>query len=150
TTIFKFGATSYATLIEFMQTVQSTLFQMPEYRSVGITYQKEKMTIDVLDECRIWLSTDGNPFYSSTTVRITALAFVSGMTPCTIELNDKKAMKKLNELANLTSIRSNKSWIRLKNCQFHCCVDRKTYFKNAIIEFKPVDGSEFQLMRFEI
>ncbi|RDD38890.1 Stonin-2 [Trichoplax sp. H2] len=166
TTIFKFGATSYATLIEFMQTVQSTLFQMPEYRSVGITYQKEKMTIDVLDECRIWLSTDGNPFYSSTTVRITALAFVSGMTPCTIELNDKKAMKKLShdesgtgksiaamskdELANLTSIRSNKSWIRLKNCQFHCCVDRKTYFKNAIIEFKPVDGSEFQLMRFEI
>ena len=165
-TIFKFGVTSYSTLIDFTQAVQNILFQMPEYRSVGITYQKEKITLDVFDESRIWLSNDGNAFYSHTTVRIMALAFVSGMTSCTIELNDQKAKKQLrqgetgggksiaamskNELASLASIRGDKSWINTKNRQFHCCVDRKTYFKNAIIEFKPVDGSEFELMRFDI
>ena len=103
--------------------------------------------IDIKDNSDILMNCDGAVLERKSLNRIFVQAFLSGSSDCSILLNDVEALL-LQGKGELSVSMSRQ--VRLNNVVLHPCVKNAIYKSTREINFKPLDGYPFELLRASI
>ncbi|XP_071788095.1 uncharacterized protein [Asterias amurensis] len=146
--LLKLGSTDYDVFRSFIITINDYLMKLPSFRDRGISYKQDAIGVVVADDFRCRIKCNGELEKQSIKVGITMLAFLSDMPDCSIALNDvqvkgMEVMSKRDIIPNKTN-----QWIKLDNVELHKCANKNVFVESRFVEFSPLDGCRFCLMRF--
>lgn len=146
--LLKFGSLKKDYLRTFLWEVEDALMNMEAHRDKTLNYTKDEVSVEVWDEYEATIDKDGHIISQKSRVRIFCLAFVTGMPSCELGVNDKR--RKGKEVVGRHDIIPVKTedWIKIQDYEFHGVVDRDAFEKTNTIKFYPLDGCQFELMRF--
>ncbi|XP_064599696.1 putative stoned B-like protein [Liolophura sinensis] len=146
--LLKFGSLKKDYLRTFLWEVEDALMNMETHRDKTLNYAKDEVSVEVWDEFEATIDKDGHIIAQKSRVRIFCLAFVTGMPSCELGVNDKR--RKGKEVVGRHDIIPVKTedWIKIQDYEFHSVVDRDAFEKTNTIKFYPLDGCQFELMRF--
>lgn len=148
--LLKFGSLDEKEITEFKYAVEDAFMKMEVHREKTLTYTKDEITAEVLDEYYAVLDKHGHVILQKARVRVFVLAFLTGMPVVEIGLNDRR--RKGKEVVSRFEIIPIKTeeWIRMENIEFHCCVNKEEYERTNNIKFLPLDACQFELLRYRV
>ncbi|KAL3873445.1 hypothetical protein ACJMK2_036561 [Sinanodonta woodiana] len=148
--LLKFGSLDRDELATFVIEVEDALMHLEAHREKTLTYNKDEVTVELWDEYKAEIGTDGKVLSQKARVRIFVLAFVTGMPTCQIGINDKRRRgKEVVGRHDIIPIKT-EEWIKLENVEFHCSVDGAEFERSNNILFRPLDGCQFELIRYRV
>ena len=149
--LIKFGGLNYNDFCSFVWEVEDALFRLPAPREKPLTYTKDEITVDIVDEFALHLDKDGHVGFNKARVRIFCLAFLTGEKPTVeIGINDKwRQGKEVVRRQDIIPIKTDE-WIRIYEPEFHSCVHMDEYEKTHVIQLLPPDACHFEVMRFRV
>lgn len=149
--LIKFGGLSYKDFCSFIWQIEDALFHLPAPREKPLTYTKDEITVDIIDEFVLHLDKDGHIGFNKARVRIFCLAFLTGDKPTVeIGINDKwRQGKEVVRRQDIIPIKTDE-WIRIYEPEFHSCVHMDEYEKTHVIQLLPPDACHFEVMRFRV
>ncbi|XP_022097913.1 stonin-2-like [Acanthaster planci] len=147
--LLKLGSTDYNTFRSFISTINEYLMRLSAFRDRGISYKQDAIGVVVSDDYRCRILCNGELEKQSISVDVTVLAFLSDMPECSIALNDVQV--KGLEVVSRRDIIPNKTnhWIKLENVELHKCTNKNVFVESRMIEFQPLDGCRFCLMKYQ-
>ena len=148
--MMKLGSLDRNEIKSFGRAIENALMHLDAHREKTLTYVKEEVCAEVVDEYEAELDKAGILQRQKARVRVFFLAFVTGMPTCEIGLNDRR--RDGLEVVGRHDIIPIKTeeWIKLEDVEFHCCVDLKEYEKTNNIKFHPLDACHFEVMRYRV
>ncbi|KAK3597395.1 hypothetical protein CHS0354_040121 [Potamilus streckersoni] len=148
--LLKFGSLDRDELATFVIEVEDALMHLEAHREKTLTYNKDEVTVELWDEYKAEIGTDGKVLSQKARVRIFVLAFVTGMPICQIGINDRRRRgKEVVGRHDIIPIKT-EEWIKLENVEFHCSVDVAEFERSNNILFRPLDGCQFELIRYRV
>lgn len=151
TPIIKIATPSHTVMRELLQSFNNALRHLPAYRDRGITYHNDEVFVDVDDITCVLLSGDGTILRKNAKVMIKLRAFLTGDPECQLVLNDM-VVREREEARLRGELKPQRvhHWVKLRQCDFHKCVDVTSFEQNHSIMFHPLDACTFELMRFPV
>ena len=148
--LLKFGSLDEEMVLSFVQEVEDALMRMVAHREKTLSYQKDEVIVDVIDEYKATIDVAGHIVNQKGRVRIFCLSFVTGMPFVELGVNDRR--RKGREVVGRHDIIPIKTeeWIKPENIEFHCSAKPEEYEKDGTIKFHPLDACHFELMRFRV
>jgi len=114
------------------------------WRHQGITYKKNELWIDVVENINLLVSPQGTVLKSEVEGTIQIKCQLGGMPHCEFGINDKLMIDK--EKASGKTIKPGSS-INLDDLNFHQCVRLPLFEQQRIVSFVPPDGV-FTLLKY--
>lgn len=148
--LLKFGSLDEELVLSFVQEVEDALMRIVAHREKTLSYQKDEVIVDVIDEYKANIDIGGHIVSQKGRVRIFCLSFVTGMPFVELGVNDRR--RKGREVVGRHDIIPIKTeeWIKPENIEFHCSAKPEEYEKDGTIKFHPLDACHFELMRFRV
>ena len=149
--LLKFGSLNYADFCSFVWSLEDVLFRLPARQEKGTTsYNKDEITVDVVDEYAVEVDVDGHIVAHKARVRLFCLCFLSGAPMVEVGINDKRRQgREVVGRQDIIPIKT-EQWIRVYEPQFHAAVDADEYERTRVIKLRPMDASQFEMMRFRV
>ncbi|KXJ29801.1 stonin-2 [Exaiptasia diaphana] len=149
--IIKVGSQSHIVMREFMEAIGNSIRTLPAYRDRGITYRKDEVFVDIDDTCYALVGGDGTVKKQGGNVMVKIRAFLTGDPECQLVLNDV-TVKEREEARLRGELKPQRvhHWIKIRECNFHKCVDETSFSDSHAIIFHPLDACTFELMRFRV
>lgn len=148
--MMKLGSLDRNEIKSFGRAIENALMHLDAHREKTLTYVKEEVCAEVVDEYEADLDKAGVLQKQKARVRVFFLAFVTGMPTCEVGLNDRRRDgKEVVGRHDIIPIKT-EEWIKLEGVEFHCCVDLKEYEKTNNIKFHPLDACHFEVMRYRV
>lgn len=116
------------------------------WRPKPVTYKKNIIWIDVIEEVNVTFNSDGDPLRSEVQGKIQVKSELSGMPECTFGINDKLSLQR--DMVEMRKTEQQRA-VLFKDLSFHRCVKLNKFNKERAITFMPPDG-EFILMNYII
>ncbi|XP_013388524.1 uncharacterized protein LOC106157435 [Lingula anatina] len=150
TELLKFGSLNYDEIRSFVWTCEDALLRTEAHREKTQIYNKDEVQVLAQDEYMAIVDKEGHIMSQKARARIFVLAFVTGMPPCELGLNDKRRKgKEVVGRKDIIPIKTDE-WIAIQQYEFHSLVDLKEFEKTGLIKFYPLDGTQFELLRFRV
>lgn len=151
TPIIKIASPSHTVIRELIQSFNNSLRLLPAYRDRGITYRHDEVFVDVDDVTYVLMSGDGTILRKNAKVIIKLRAFLTGDPECQLVLNDV-VVREREEARLRGELKPQRvhHWVKLRQCDFHKCVNVTTFEQSHTIMFHPLDACTFELMRFPV
>ena len=143
-TIVKMGCPDLSVVQSLSNCVNEAVRQLPIARQQGVAYRLNEVFVDVKDQSDILMNCDGAVLERRSLDRIYIQAFLSGSPICRMTLNDVEAML-LQGKGGMTASMSRQ--VRLSDAVLHPCVDHAQYRTSREIQFTPIDGYPFEVLR---
>lgn len=149
--IIKVGSQSHIVMREFMEAIGNSIRTLPAYRDRGITYRKDEVFVDIDDTCYALIGGDGTVKKQGGNVLVKVRAFLTGDPECQLVLNDI-IVKEREEARLRGELKPQRvhHWIKIRECNFHKCVEETSFTDSHAIIFHPLDACTFELMRFRV
>lgn len=149
--IIKVGSQSHIIMKEFMEAIGNSVRSLPAYRDRGITYRKDEVFVDVDDTCYVLVGGDGTVKKQGGNIIVKVRAFLTGDPECQLVVNDIE-VKEREEARLRGELKPQRvhHWIKIRQCNFHKCVDASSFNESHAILFHPLDACTFELMRFKV
>ena len=146
--LVKLGGLDYDDFKQFLLQLEDAFFHLKVHREKPLTYTKDEITMDVIEEYYAAIDKGGHITFHKNRVRIFCLAFLTGMPTCELGLNDRRRQgKEVVGRHDIIPIKT-EEWIRIEEPEFHSVVDLNEYEKTKVVKFKPLDGAQFELLRY--
>ena len=146
-TLYKLGSHDLGIIQNVSEAINEAVRQLPVTRARGVAYRVNEVFVDVKESSDILMNCDGAVLDRKSLVRIYVQAFLTGAPQCKLTLNDVEAtLMQGKGLLSQTMSRQ----VRLENLVLHPCVNRDLYSASREINFQPVDGQTFELLRSSI
>ncbi|XP_061172564.1 uncharacterized protein LOC133181930 [Saccostrea echinata] len=148
--MMKLGSLDRNEIKSFGRAIENALMNLDAHREKTLTYVKEEVCAEVVDEYEAELDKAGVLLKQKARVRVFFLAFVTGMPMCEIGLNDRRRDgKEVVGRHDIIPIKT-EEWIKLEDVEFHCCVDKDEFEKTNNIKFHPLDACHFEVLRYRV
>ncbi len=146
--LLKFGSLHYEEFKSFLRELENAFFHMPAFRDKTLTYTKDEITAEIVDEYYTEINETGHITYHKGQVRVFILAFLTGLVKVELGLNDKRRRgKEIVGRHDIIPIKTDE-WIHMEAPEFHVSVQKEEYEKNCIVALNPLDACHFEVMRF--
>ncbi|KAH8852110.1 stoned B-like protein [Schistosoma japonicum] len=150
TEILKFGSLDQTRIRRLMPVFEDALMKIPSYKDTSLNYSREEVCCYVVDEYEGKLSVQGAILEQKARTRIFCTAFVNGGPHIVLGLNDKwRFGREVVRRCDILPVMHDE-WISIRNPEFHSCVQMEEYEKDHMLQFYPLDGCRFELLRFRV
>ncbi|CAH8484449.1 unnamed protein product [Heterobilharzia americana] len=150
TEILKFGSLDQTKIRQLMPIIEDALMQIPSYKDTSLNYNRQEVCCYVIDEYEGKLNFNGVIVEQKARTRIYFTAFVNGGSHIILGLNDKwRYGREVVRRCDILPIMHDE-WISIHKPEFHSCIQMDEYEKDHMLQFYPLDGCRFELLRFRV
>ncbi|CAH8463780.1 unnamed protein product [Schistosoma curassoni] len=150
TEILKFGSLDQARIRRLMPVFEDALMKIPSHKDTSLNYSREEVCCYVVDEYEGKLNVHGTILEQKARTRIFCTAFVNGGPHIVLGLNDKwRFGREVVRRSDILPVMHDE-WINIQKPEFHSCVQMDEYEKDHMLQFYPLDGCRFELLRFRV
>ncbi|CAH8832098.1 unnamed protein product [Trichobilharzia szidati] len=150
TEILKFGSLDQSRIRRLMPVFEDALMKIPSHKDTSLNYSREEVCCYVVDEYEGKLNVNGTIVEQKARTRVFCTAFVNGGPHIVLGLNDKwRFGREVVRRCDILPVMHDE-WISIRNPEFHSCVQMDEYEKDHMLQFFPLDGCRFELLRFRV
>nr|CAH8829740.1 unnamed protein product [Trichobilharzia regenti] len=150
TEILKFGSLDQSRIRRLMPVFEDALMKIPSHKDTSLNYSREEVCCYVVDEYEGKLNVNGTIVEQKARTRVFCTAFVNGGPHIVLGLNDKwRFGREVVRRCDILPVMHD-DWISIRNPEFHSCVQMEEYEKDHMLQFFPLDGCRFELLRFRV
>ncbi|CAH8456774.1 unnamed protein product [Schistosoma turkestanicum] len=150
TEILKFGSLDQSRIRRLMPVFEDALMKIPSHKDTSLNYSREEVCCYVVDEYEGKLNMHGTILEQKARTRIFCTAFVNGGPHIVLGLNDKwRFGREIVRRSDILPVMHDE-WISIRKPEFHSCVQMDEYEKDHMLQFYPLDGCRFELLRFRV
>ncbi|CAH8475419.1 unnamed protein product [Schistosoma rodhaini] len=150
TEILKFGSLDQSRIRRLMPVFEDALMKIPSHKDTSLNYSREEVCCYVVDEYEGKLNVHGTILEQKARTRIFCTAFVNGGPHIVLGLNDKwRFGREVVRRSDILPVMHDE-WINIQKPEFHSCVQMDEYEKDHMLQFYPLDGCRFELLRFRV